>query len=118
MLQPPHLALAGLLLLVAPQLIAADGYGSGIAKQTYSATDPITCHNWFARYLPVGCQDTMACNNSISCGMAGRVRLCGSDELDADNKCAAATGRPGTGYFGLHTVNTCLLYTSPSPRDS
>jgi len=73
-----------------------DGYGSGIAKSTYSASDPIANFAFMTKYLPVHCQDAFTtCNDTFKCGTSGRGALCTDDACTYDN----------FGAFGIHTVN-------------
>jgi hypothetical protein len=79
--------------------VRGDGYGHGISKNTFSASDPINTFNFLVKYFPAQCQDLHTpCNETIQCGTAGRGALC----LDAN--CTYSEGFPTN--FGIHTVNT------------
>jgi hypothetical protein len=90
-----------LLLLSLIRTTAGDGYGHGIAKNTYASSDPQSCHAWFASRLPVRCQDDFACNQTLRCGAAGRVAFCSSETIGTDGTCPMPPdGGPGHGPPG------------------
>ena len=114
-------------LLVLSLVVAAygDGYGHGMGKSTYAASDPLKCYAFFDTFLPVRCQDPPSfgfCNSTGECYTSGRASLCNAaDILPGGGACAypnSSTGaragvRPGLPKkraapaqdFGLHAVN-------------
>ena len=114
-------------LLVLSLVVAAygDGYGHGMGKSTYAASDPLKCYAFFDTFLPVRCQDPPSfgfCNSTGECYTSGRASLCNAaDILPGGGACtypnssmgARAGVRPGLPKkraapaqdFGLHAVN-------------
>lgn len=80
------IALALILLFI--DEVKSDGYGSGISKNTFSASNPHQCFSFLNKYLPVRCQDTFACNISTPCITTSRVAFCNADSMISETECS------------------------------
>lgn len=88
------------LVLLVIHEVRSDGYGSGISKNTFSASNPLQCFDFLNKYLPVRCQDDFACNISTPCITTSRVALCNADSMISETGCSMPEGRKGLfGHF-------------------
>ena len=84
-----------------------DGYGDGMGKSTYAASDPLACFNFFDEFLPIRCQDPPSfgfCNSTGECYTSGRASLCDAGDIAPEGG-SCSYPASSLGDFGLHAVN-------------